>query len=108
MPDHVAHGDEKLGKLYQPDDLTKMIHGQEAVVEQVLLDLPLIERTFDLCGDSNGPSIILACPTVYEGYRRLAKRGVKVRQITEITTENLPECRKMMEFSEVRHLDGLK
>jgi two-component system sensor histidine kinase VicK len=37
----------------------------------------------------------------------LKKRGVKIRFVTEITKENIHCCKKIMEFSELRHLDGI-
>ncbi|MGI0020054.1 MAG: hypothetical protein ACREAY_06260 [Nitrososphaera sp.] len=35
-------------------------------------------------------------------------RGIKLRFITEITKDNLRHCKEMMEFAELRHLDGIK
>ena len=35
-------------------------------------------------------------------------RGVKLRFVTEITTDNLKYCKEMLTFSEIRHLDGMK
>src|SRR5437588_6359613 len=85
-----------------------MIYGQENVAKRVLLDLTLIDKAFDLCGDSKGPSIILANRVVHDGYLQLSKRGVTIRHITEITKDNLSDCKQMLAFCELRHLDGLK
>jgi two-component system, OmpR family, sensor histidine kinase VicK len=41
-------------------------------------------------------------------YIELHHRGVRQRSITEITGENVIACKKLMEFQELRHLDGLK
>jgi K+-sensing histidine kinase KdpD len=41
-------------------------------------------------------------------YIELHNRGVRQRQITEITPENIIHCKKLMKFQELRHLDGLK
>jgi hypothetical protein len=35
-------------------------------------------------------------------------RGVRQRHITEITPENIEDCKKLMKFQELRHLDELK
>jgi two-component system, OmpR family, sensor histidine kinase VicK len=35
-------------------------------------------------------------------------RGVRVRHITEITKENIRDCKKLMSLMELRHLDGLR
>jgi signal transduction histidine kinase len=36
------------------------------------------------------------------------KRGVKLRYVLEITRDNLEYCKEMLEFSEIRHLEGMK
>ena len=41
-------------------------------------------------------------------YIDLHERGVRQRQITEITKENIHYCKELMKYQEVRHLDGLK
>lgn len=41
-------------------------------------------------------------------YIELHNRGVRQRHITEITPENITDCKKLMKFQELRHLDGLK
>ncbi|MEW5839888.1 HAMP domain-containing sensor histidine kinase [Nitrososphaera sp.] len=38
----------------------------------------------------------------------MKERGVKIRQITEITKDNLQSVKRMLEFAEVRHLDGIR
>ena len=38
----------------------------------------------------------------------MKERGVRIRYITEITKENVIYCKELMNFSEVRHLDGVK
>jgi hypothetical protein len=35
-------------------------------------------------------------------------RGVVFRYVTEITKDNLPYCKELSEFAEVRHLNGVK
>jgi signal transduction histidine kinase len=36
------------------------------------------------------------------------KRGVSFRYVTEITKDNIPYCKELSEFAEVRHLNGVK
>ncbi len=35
-------------------------------------------------------------------------RGVKLRYVIEVTRDNLEYCKEMLEFSEIRHLEGMK
>jgi signal transduction histidine kinase len=43
-----------------------------------------------------------------ELYEDLKRRKAKVRWITEITRDNLSYCRELMQYAEVRHLDGIR
>jgi signal transduction histidine kinase len=45
---------------------------------------------------------------IKECYENLKSRQVKVRWITEITKDNLSYCRALMQYAELRHLDGIK
>ena len=65
-------------------------------------------KTLDLCGDRNGPSILLLNEQIKQMYIDLNKRGVRQRNITEVTKENIIQCKELMKFQELRHLDGLK
>ena len=38
----------------------------------------------------------------------LKNLGVKLRQITEITKDNMSYCKALMKIAELRHLDGVK
>jgi two-component system, OmpR family, sensor histidine kinase VicK len=91
-----------------PPESTQVISGAENVLKVALRGLSLIKQTYDLCGDRNGPSVLTSCEPLFKKIIELRERGVKIRFIAEITKENISECRKMMELSEVRHLDGLK
>jgi hypothetical protein len=45
---------------------------------------------------------------VKEGYLAAKARGVKIMYITEVTEGNAGYCREIMQFAELRHLDGVK
>ena len=63
----------------------------------------------DITFDQNAPSIVIKIPMYYENYKKILKRGGKIRCITIITMENLPYCKELLNIvSELRHLDGLK
>lgn len=44
---------------------------------------------------------------IKKGYRDAKARGVKIRYATEITKDNIEYCKEIMDFGEVRHLEGL-
>jgi two-component system, OmpR family, sensor histidine kinase VicK len=45
---------------------------------------------------------------ITKGYRNMKRRGVRIRFITEITKDNIPDCKELMKTVELRHLDEVK
>jgi hypothetical protein len=90
------------------EEKTEVIYGEENVVKRALQLLPTLTKTLDQCGDRYGPSILLLNDQIRQMYIDLHDRGVRQRQITEITKENIHYCKELMKFQELRHLDGLK
>jgi nitrogen-specific signal transduction histidine kinase len=87
----------------------EILSGPAVTIDRTLKDFSLVKEKVDSCVDSTGPSIILSTPPVKDAFLDLKKRGIKTRYITEITKENLPYCKKLMELvGEVRHLDNVK
>jgi two-component system, OmpR family, sensor histidine kinase VicK len=86
---------------------TEVIYGAENVFNRAMQGIPLAKETIDLCGEQHGPSAIVANEPILERYLKASKRGVRIRQITEITKNNILDCKKLMESMELRHLDGL-
>jgi two-component system sensor histidine kinase VicK len=60
------------------------------------------------CADSLAPSVAMGVEPIKKCYENLKSRKVKVRWITEITEDNLSYCKALMQYAEVRHLDGIK
>src|ERR671911_550130 len=89
-------------------DKTEVIYGTENVVNRTLHLMSITKKTLDLCGESAGVSIILANEPLVKEYMEAKERGVRVRLITEITKENIRDCKKLMSLMEIRHLDGLR
>jgi two-component system sensor histidine kinase VicK len=103
------HSDAKaVAHASDCEEKTEVIYGDENVVKRALQILPTVTRTLDLCGDRYGPSILLVNDKIKQMYIDLHDRGVRQRNITEITPENIVDCKKLMKFQELRHLDGLK
>jgi two-component system sensor histidine kinase VicK len=90
------------------EEKTEVIYGEENVVKFAMQQLSTVNKTLELCGDRYGPSIIIANEPVMQMYIELHNKGVRQRHIVEITKENIADCKKLMKFQELRHLDGLK
>jgi two-component system, OmpR family, sensor histidine kinase VicK len=87
---------------------TDILYGIENIIKFTIQSLSLVQHSFDVCTDSNGPSVILSIEKIKNAYYGLRKKGVKIRCIAEITNYNLLFCKQAMEFAELRHLDGVK
>jgi two-component system sensor histidine kinase VicK len=67
------------------------------------------KKKMDLCGDKNGPSIIMEFEVYKNNYIDVKRRGGKIRLITDITKENINYCKELMKIvDELRHLDEIK
>lgn len=60
------------------------------------------------CMDYSRPKLALGIESIKKSFLEATDRGVKLKYITEIMSENIPYCKELMRISEVRHLDGIK
>jgi len=86
---------------------TEIIYGTEAVIETVLHAVSLIKERLDIIMDITSISVITSNERLMDAYVRLKDRGVKIRNITEITIDSIPYLKKIMSFADVRHIDGI-
>jgi two-component system, OmpR family, sensor histidine kinase VicK len=101
------HKIEHAEVLKDSSERTEILDGPENVLARVLERLSLTKERVDLCGDSTGPALIIANETLKKAYVEAAFRGVKIRNICEITKDNISYCKEFMKFSELRHLDDV-
>jgi two-component system sensor histidine kinase VicK len=90
--------DETTGVLTNPNDIDRVIH-------QTFSN---ISHNYCTCIDNSGPAVVMSIESMKKRLIVAHVRGVKIRFITEITKENLPYCKQMMELGVVRHLDGVQ
>jgi len=107
MTNEVVDGISSKDSIVSTDK-TEVIYGAENVVNRASHLISVAKKTVDLCVESAGVSIILANEPVVKEYMEAKDRGVRVRHITEITKENIRDCKKLMNLMELRHLDGLR
>ncbi|CAN5833905.1 hypothetical protein BH23THE1_BH23THE1_24840 [soil metagenome] len=63
----------------------------------------------DIIFDHKAPSIVVRIPQYREGYNDILKRGATIRCITEVTPDNIGECKELLQLvTELRHMDGMK
>jgi two-component system, OmpR family, sensor histidine kinase VicK len=86
---------------------TEILYGSDKIVKRAIDDFHRIKERFDNCTDSTGPSVFFNTP-IWKEFVNLANRGIKLRFITEITKDNIANCKELMKIAELRHLDGVK
>lgn len=91
------------------NEFTKLINGSENADKAIVEFVNRCKEKIDSCVSSAAPSVIIEIGEIKAARIRAVKdRGVRLRYVTEITPENLRYCKQMLEFSEIRHLDGMK
>jgi two-component system, OmpR family, sensor histidine kinase VicK len=87
---------------------TEIITGADNIARLTIESVPHVMEQLDNCLDSNTPASFIEIPPVWNVFKQLKNRGVKLRFITEITKDNLRYCKEMAKVLELRHLDGIK
>jgi hypothetical protein len=97
-----------LDKKTPEQDKTEVLYGNDSIIKKTLETFSWTEKNMDASVDKAGPAIHVLYEPIWTGLVSLKERGVKIRTVTEITTDNICYCKKMMEVSEIRHLDGVR
>jgi two-component system, OmpR family, sensor histidine kinase VicK len=87
---------------------TQVVCGTSNVLNTEIQFFSNARLKVDTCMDYTRPSLALRIESIRKSFLDAKGRDVKLRYITEITTENIPHCKELMKIVEVRHLDGIK
>lgn len=88
---------------------TEVLYGADNALQRGVYFMANAKRKMDICFDNRAPSIVIDVDEYSNGYRDIKRRGGKIRLLTEITSENIDYCKKLMNLvDELRHLDGIK
>ena len=90
-----------------PVETTEIIDGTENILNKAIEGLSLTKGMFDNCIDRACPSSYVLTSPIWNKCIELFKRGVRLRFITEITSDNISYCKEIMKIAELRHLDGI-
>jgi two-component system, OmpR family, sensor histidine kinase VicK len=106
-PSFNHHNDDNIS--IHSVEKTNVLHGPEKVIGIALQFASNAEDKIDACVDHTRPSLIVEIKELKKAFYDTKKRGVKLRYITEITTENVSFCKLLATIvDELRHLDGIK
>ena len=87
---------------------TEIICGTSNVLNTEIQFFSNASLKVDTCMDYTRPSLALGIESIRKSFLDAKARDVKLRYITEITTENISYCKELMKIADVRHLDGIK
>jgi signal transduction histidine kinase len=86
-----------------------VFHGSDNANKEILRFVDRAKTRIDSVISHNAPSVIVETDAILQRRTHAHKeRNVKFRYVTEITKHNVDYVKKMLSFSEIRHLDGLR
>ncbi|MGZ5546459.1 MAG: sensor histidine kinase [Nitrososphaeraceae archaeon] len=100
----IKESDLILNEKYFFHNKIEIIQGSGYILEKVNKILNNAESVVNACLI---PSFLQSYASNFEiqnSYRQAQSRGVKLRCITEVTEDNIEQCRQLMSIAEVRHL----
>ena len=89
-------------------ETTKIYYGEEAAMKILLQAMANVKKNAVICSDANSPVFSMTMEPVKKGYVDFRQRDVSIRQIVEITKDNLQYCKEFMNYVELRHMDKVK
>jgi two-component system, OmpR family, sensor histidine kinase VicK len=89
-------------------ETTKIYHGEEDAMKIFLQAMANVKKEAVICSDANSPAFSMGVEPIKKGYIDFKEMGVKIRQIVEITKDNLQYCKEFMNYVELRHMDNVK
>ncbi len=87
---------------------TEILIGNDNIIKKTLETFAWIKESLVASIDKDGPALNVIYEPIWTGYTSLKKRGIKLKGVTEVTIDNIQYCKKLMEVSELRHLDGVR
>src|SRR5215210_6892863 len=87
---------------------TEVFHGEENAMKILLQTMSNVQQEALVCADANSAAFSMDVAPIKKGYIDFKKRGIRIRFITEITSQNLRHVKELMEYAEVRHMDTVK
>lgn len=87
---------------------TEVVYGLNAIIERTLKRLSNANLKVDAVISGVAIAGIVKAKPVFDITVFLKKKGVKIRYVTDITSQNLPYVKELMKTAEVRHMDGIR
>ncbi len=85
---------------------TDILYGPSDVIDREIQFISNAKLTIDTCMDYTRTLLTVGIESIKKLLLDAKNRNVKLRYITDITSENISYCKELMKFTELRHLDG--
>jgi two-component system sensor histidine kinase VicK len=86
-----------------------VLYGIDNVINTELQFFSKTRGRIDTCMNYTRPSLAIEIDTIKKAFVDAKNRGLKLRYLTEITSENVTYCKELMSIvDELRHLEGIK
>ncbi|MGB8936766.1 MAG: ATP-binding protein [Candidatus Nitrosopolaris sp.] len=86
---------------------TVVLHDGRSINNALLEFYAKANTSYD-CYGVTSQHTLLESKAINDTLSNLKNQGVRLRQITEITKDNMSYCKMLMKITELRHLDGVK
>jgi signal transduction histidine kinase len=90
------------------NEKTEVFHGEENAMKILLQTMSNVQKEALVCADANSAAFSIGVASIKKGYNDFKRRGVRIRFITEITSQNLEYVKELVNYAEVRHMDTVK
>jgi two-component system, OmpR family, sensor histidine kinase VicK len=91
------------------NERTNVLYGTENIINIELQFFSNSQKRIDTCMNYTRPQLAIALDLIRNSFIDAKNRGVKLRYLTEITSENISYCKELMSIvDELRHLEGIK
>jgi two-component system, OmpR family, sensor histidine kinase VicK len=91
------------------NERTNVVYGTDNVINTELQFFSNASKRIDTCMNYTRPQLAVALDPIRNAFIDAKNRRVKLRYLTEITTENISYCKELRSIiGDLRHLDGIK
>jgi two-component system, OmpR family, sensor histidine kinase VicK len=106
----VLNGSEKEEKDKERcEEKTEVLYGDQQVIDAELHFFYNSKRRVDTYMNYTRPQLAILLEPIKKAFLDAKSRGVKLRYVTEITSDNISDCKELLTIvDELRHLDGIK
>jgi len=91
------------------NEMTDVVYGIDNVISTKLRFFSNSRKRIDTCMSYTLPRLVITLDPIRIAFNNAKNRGVNVRCLTEITSENISYCKELISIvGELRHLEGIK